>query len=63
MPTIGMMMSLTNDDDDAAEGRTDDDADGEVDDIALHGEIAEFLQHPHPLLFNIAHGSTQSRLS
>ena len=32
-------------DDDRTEGSTDDDADGKIDDIALHGEFAEFLQH------------------
>ena len=32
--------------DDGAEGRADDDADREIDDVALHGELAEFPEHP-----------------
>jgi hypothetical protein len=43
----------------AAEGRADDDADREVDDAALHGELAEFLQHPQTFLLDAAHRTVQ----
>ena len=44
-PMIGIMMSLTIEFDDLAEGRADDDADGEIDDAAAHREFLEFLEH------------------
>ena len=44
-PMIGMMMSPTSEVTMRAERRADDDADREVDDVALHGEFLEFLEH------------------
>ena len=49
-PMIGMMMSPTSEFDDLAEGRADDHADGEIDDIARKAKFLEFLQHRHALL-------------
>ena len=40
-----MKMSPTSDATMPAEGDADDDADREIEDIALDGEILEFLQH------------------
>ena len=48
-PTGGMMMSATSELTIAAERGADDHADGEIDDVALDGELAEFLEHGCPL--------------
>jgi len=40
-----MMMSFTSELDDIAEGRADDHANGEIDDVAAHRKVAEFLEH------------------
>ena len=43
-----MMMSVTSEVDDLAEGGADDDAHGQVHDIAARDELSEFLQHFPP---------------
>ena len=50
MPIGGMMRSLTTEVDDLAERGADDDADGEVDDVAAGGKVAEFLEHGYPFV-------------
>ena len=60
-PMIGMKMSPTMRIDDPAEGGADDDADGEIDDIAAHGEFLEFLEHGR-LLSVVARSGPMDRL-
>ena len=43
----GMMMSLTNDETILRNVRPDDDPHRHVDDVALDGELLEFLEHSH----------------